>query len=302
MSLRSPATHAALAPLALALTLVPALTDSQKPRPKPTPSFEEMRRLRVVYTLPGADAAIVRKDVVYKTVGETPLHADVYTPPTLGKDDRRPAVIFVHGGPVPTPGIKEWGVFVSYGQLAAASGFVGVTFHHRFFGPGMLPQADEDVADLVEYVRTNASELGVDKSRIAVWAFSGGGPLLARWLGEPPLHLRALVAYYAFLDVPPPPPGAADPLPAEARARLSPLRRAAAPTRPIPLLVARAGLDHPALNKSVDAFTAAALEHNLPLELLNHPEGRHGFDILDNDARSKEILAHTFAFLKTHLE
>lgn len=38
-----------------------------------------------------------------------------------------------------------------------------------------------------------------------------------------------------------------------------------------------------------------------PLELLNHPKGRHAFDILDDDDRSREIIARTFDFLKTHL-
>ena len=35
---------------------------------------------------------------------------------------------------------------------------------------------------------------------------------------------------------------------------------------------------------------------------LNHPAGRHGFDILDDDARSREIVARTFDFLKAHLD
>jgi acetyl esterase/lipase len=302
MSLKTPATHAALVPLALALTLVPALTDTQKPKPKPMPTFEEMARLRVVYTLPGMDAAAVRRNLVYKTAGEVPLHADVYAPAALGKEERRPAVVFVHGGPIPAgAGIKDAGVFTSYGQLAAAAGFVGVTFNHRFNSPAQTAVADEDVADLVAYVRKNASDLGVDRDRIALWAFSGGGPFLARWLGEPPLYLRALVAYYAFMDAPPAAPGQADARSAEARARHSPLARAAVTTRPVPILVARAGHDHPLLNKTVDAFVAAALAHNLPLELLNHPEGRHAFDILDDDARSREIVARTFTFLKTHL-
>ena len=43
------------------------------------------------------------------------------------------------------------------------------------------------------------------------------------------------------------------------------------------------------------------LQGGAPLELLNHPQGRHGFDILDDFARSREIIARTFDFLKTHL-
>jgi hypothetical protein len=58
---------------------------------------------------------------------------------------------------------------------------------------------------------------------------------------------------------------------------------------------------HPFLNGTIDRFIAAALAHNAPLEALNHPEGRHGFDILDDDPRSREIAARTIEFLGTHL-
>lgn len=303
--LRGPFVHAALAPLALAVTLVPALTDKARKMPRPMPPFEEMVRLPVVYTLPGMDTARVQKNLVYKTAGEAatpPLHMDVYAPSDLDKDAPRPAVIFVHGGPVP-PGLgaKEMGMFLSYGRLAAAAGFVGITFNHRFHSPALAPEADKDVADLVAHVRKNAGDLGVDRDRIALWAFSGGGPFLARWLGDPPGYLRALVSYYAVLDIREPPPGQPDKLSSDVRARLSPVSRLALSTRPVPLLIARAGQDNPFLNGTVDAFVAEALKQNAPFELLNHPDGRHGFDILDDDARSREIITRTLAFLKTNL-
>jgi acetyl esterase/lipase len=307
--LRGPFVHAALAPLALAVTLVPALTDKARKMPKPMPPFEEMMKMRVVYALPGMQAAAVQKNVVYKEAPKSlapeeppvPLQLDVYAPAGTDKGERRPAVIFVHGGPVPGLGIKEWGIYTSYGQLAAASDMVGITFHHRFFSAEMAPEADKDVADLVAYVRKNAGDLGVDKDRIAIWFFSGGGPFLSRWLAEPPPYLRALVAYYAVLDIREPMAPGPDKLGRDARLRLSPVARLAEATRPVPLLIARAGQDDPRLNAALDAFVAEALKQNAPFEVLNHPDGRHGFDILDDDARSKEILARTWAFLKANL-
>jgi dienelactone hydrolase len=302
--LRGPVVHAALAPLALAVTLVPALTDKARKMPKPMPPFEEMTRLRVVYTLPGMDTASVQRNVPYKMVGEppAPLGMDVYTPLAMDKAERRPAVIFVHGGPVPLgPSVKDWSVFVSWGQLAAASGFVGITFNHRFNSAQLAPEADKDVADLVAYVRKNAADLGVDRDRMAIWAFSGGGLFLARWVGEPPLFVRALVSYYAVLDIREPPSGQPDKLSSEVRAQLSAVARLATATRPVPLLIARAGQDNPFINGTVDAFVAEALKQNLPFELLNHPDGRHAFDILDDDTRSREIVARTLAFLKSNL-
>jgi acetyl esterase/lipase len=302
--LRGPFVHAALAPLALAITLVPALTDKARKMPKPMPPFDELVRLPVVYALPGMDAALARKNLAYKTAGEpaAPLQMDVYAPSGPDRGEPRPAVIFVHGGPVPAGlSTKEMEQYRSYGRLAAAAGFIGVTFNHRFHSPAMAPEADQDVADLVAHVRKNAGDLGVDRDRIALWAFSGGGPFLARWLAEPPDYLRALVSYYAVLDIREAPPGRPDKLSGDVRARLSPVARLPLSTRPVPMLIARAGQDDPFLNGTVDAFVAEALRQNAPLELLNHPEGRHGFDILDDDARSREIIARTLAFLKTNL-
>ena len=67
-----------------------------------------------------------------------------------------------------------------------------------------------------------------------------------------------------------------------------------------PLLVARAGLDQPWLNATVDAFVARALAANATLDVLNHPTGRHAFDVLDDDDRSREILARTLDFVRAH--
>jgi len=37
------------------------------------------------------------------------------------------------------------------------------------------------------------------------------------------------------------------------------------------------------------------------IQLLNHAQGRHGFDIIDNNERSREIIRATIEFLKAHL-
>src|SRR6185436_12005191 len=103
----------------------------------------------------------------YKRAGNSDLLMDVYSPKTPQK--LLPAVLFVHGGRVPpnlltTP--KDWAVYVSFGELVAASGFVGVTFNHRFYTWESLSDAQSDVMDLIAYVRSNADSLGVDKDRI----------------------------------------------------------------------------------------------------------------------------------------
>jgi acetyl esterase/lipase len=293
---------AALASLAAAAR-AQAQERSVPPQEKPMPPFEEMLKMRVVHALPGMERA-ARRSVVYSGPHDPPLHADVYAPPDLAPGSRLPVVVFVHGGPVlPTMSPKDWGVFVSYGQLAAASGFLGVSFNHRFYAGERIAEAGADVSALVAYVRAHAAELGADPERIALWVFSGGGPFLSIGLrADAPAYYRCLVSYYAVLDIQTPAhPSAPDALGPERRRQWSPLHHLASGARIPPLLVARAGQDNPALNATVDAFVQQALARNAPLELLNHPAGRHAFDMLDDDPRSREIVRRTLEFLKEHL-
>src|SRR5262245_56296932 len=229
--------------LALALAALAALQGGQTVEKK-NPSFEEMVRMRIVLSVPGMDQVSVRRNIVYKTGDGEPLHMDVYSP--AGPPRPHPAVILVHGGPLPKLGAKNMGVFVSYGELLAASGFVAVTFDHRFLEPARLADAASDVKDAVAHVRGDAATLGVDPQLVAVWAFSGGGPFLTAPLKERPAWLRAVVAFYAVLDLQVPPPGVDSGIGPELRAEFSTVLGLGEDARSAPpVLVARAGLDDP---------------------------------------------------------
>ena len=256
----------------------------------------------LVYQVPGMEQAQVRRGLVYRRDGDAALEMDIYAPPALAAGARLPAVFFIHGGPLPAPMRplpREWGVYMGHGRLAAASGFVGVTFNHRYHAIADLPQADADITAAIAYVRDQAAEFAVDPDRIALWAFSGGGFLLSRALREQPPAVRALVAYYARLDLRQAPPEQLAALPPGLVDSFSlPVALAAGGEPRLPLLLARAGIDQ---NAGLDAFVAAALERNAPLDLLNHARGRHAFDVLDDDPRTREILARTILFLQARL-
>jgi acetyl esterase/lipase len=267
---------------------------------KPTPSFEEVVRARIVLRVPGTDRVRVDRNRPYKTVAGDALLADVYRPADTAAPC--PAVVLVHGGPVPAGSSpKNMGCFISWGETLAASGLAAVTFNHRFYSGAQILEAARDVEDVLAWVRSEGASLGIDPTRLALWAFSGGGPFLGLALREGAPDLRALVAYYAVLDLREWPADSAAPLSDGDRLALSPAHHVEC-ERPVPpVLVARAGLDLPSLNATIDRFIAAALARNAPLEAINHPEGRHGFDFLDDDPRSREIAARTIEFLRTRL-
>ncbi len=295
--------------IAVAILLSAALWQETKAQDKPQQpqrkTFAEIVNLPVVYTVPGMNEVRVKRDVVYKTAAGAELKMDVYLPPNLPKGEKRGAVFFIHGGTPLENRPKDWGVFGSWGKLIGASGMVGVVFTHRMgFPKPEMVLAESDLTDAINYVRSNADALNVDKDRIALVAFSAGGPLLSVPMRETPPFIRGLVAFYSFLDIQQSEMhrrGVGD---AEILKKYSPLFYLAPnAARLPPILIARAGLDQiPGLNTAADRFITEALSKNAPIEVMNHPAGIHGFDNQTNDARSKEIIRRTLDFLRENLE
>jgi acetyl esterase/lipase len=257
--------------------------------------------VRIVYRVGGC-AFTTQRDIVYRG-GGLDLLMDVYTPADLQHGNLLAAVLFVHGGPVPaeTQPPKDWPFFQSYGELVAASGLIGVTFNHRFHHPLQFPDSKADVLAAIEYVRAHAAEFRIDAERIGLWIFSGGGPHISWLLRDRPSYIRCLIAFYALLDLRhlAPPNADAETLAGINEASAAMYVRDGA--KDVPMFVARAGLDAEMVNRGIDLFVAEALSANAFLDLANHSNGRHGFDFLDDDDRSRSIIAAALAFAERHL-
>ena len=102
----------------------------------PMPSPPDITKMRIVYRVPGMDRVRVERNRVYRDFAGARLEMDVYSPPEATRGAPLPVVILIHGGPVP-PGAsaKNMGVFLSYGELLAASGLKAVTFSHGLSRP-----------------------------------------------------------------------------------------------------------------------------------------------------------------------
>lgn len=252
----------------------------------------------VVLSLPGMEAARVRKDLPF---GSGNLAADLYAPAADGP--ARPAVIFISGDAPPEymEHLKESPQYVSWGQLAAASGLMGVTFDHSStLGLREAPKVANEIDALRAFVRERGPGLGIDPHRVAIWICSGGPPFGLRSIlrdGDP--DVRCIAVYYGRMDLrllrAQVPPEVPDSFLDEFSAATH--LRAGAP----PLLLARAGRDQPEINELMDGFLRRALELNLEVTAHNHPTGQHAFDVRDDDARSREIIAATLAFFVHHL-
>jgi dienelactone hydrolase len=214
---------------------------------------------------------------------------DLYVPDAEGP---RPAVVFVHGGPVPAdarPAPRDWPTLVGHARLAAAEGMVGVTVGHRLHGVADYERAAADVTAAVDLVRADPR---VDADRIALWFFSGSGLLTADWLTRPPAWLRCLAASYPILA----------PLPnwGLTGSRFHPAR-AVAHAGGLPVVLLRAGRETPEIAVTVEAFVAAAGDCGARLELVDVPNGHHGFETLDAPEEVRPALRHAMRSVVTHL-
>ena len=134
-----------------------------------------------------------------------------------------------------------------------------------------------------------------------MWTCSGGGPLIAPFLRQPLDYLKCLISYYAILDIQQV-DYLRDALAPEQAKFFSAVSAATDSNTQLPLFIARAGLDHPTLNQTIDSFASRALAQNWPIEIYNHPQGHHGFDVADDNERSRYIIARSLDFARRYLE
>lgn len=150
-------------------------------------------------------------------------------------------------------------------------------------------------------VERDAPALGIDATRICVWSGSAGVPFgIIAALDHP--NVRCQVAFYGPMDLrtddtrKPPEAPDADLI------EFSPITHLEQRSRGIqPLFIAKAGLDRPGINESIDTFVARAAELGAPVRVETHPDGRHAFDVLDDDDRSREIINESVVFMRAHL-
>jgi acetyl esterase/lipase len=262
---------------------------------------EHVSQKVVLYTIPGMERVKVRRDVEYPASDGRPLAFDIYRPHGAKEGEPTPAVVFVAG--FPDPGFeakvgrkfKEMGAYVSWARLTAASGLSAITYTNR--------DPAKDVRALLEHVRRNAADLGVDEKRIGLWAASGNGPLaLSLLMGESAARVKCAAFLYAYtLDL----EGAS--AVADAAAAWGFVNPCAGNTvadlpRDTPLLVIRAGRDEmPRLNDTTDRFLLGALGRNLPVTFVNYPEAPHAFELTLDTETTRETVRRTLAFLRFHL-
>ena len=191
---------------------------------------------------------------------------EVYLPPS---NALRPVVLFVHG-PIPTAGVRppSWPLYVGYCELVAARGFAAATLDLDYVdfadAAGVVPQLEQQIDDV-------RSLPEIDAARVALWAFSGGGLLVGPSLEGAPEWLRCVALSYPVLHPPTP--------------------------VPTPIVLTRVGRERPEIQQTVERFLASVT----PDVLIDVPNGRHAFDVLDDSDESRDAIKQALDAVTRHL-
>jgi predicted esterase len=123
----------------------------------------------------------VKRDLAY---GADPLQKlDMFS---SGQGAGKTVLIFVHGGQF-TRGDKHTNTF-PYDNImtwAVHNGMVAAEINYRLAPKSRFPDANDDVAAAVKYVRDHARDYGGDPGKIFVWGHSAGASLVGIMVSHP---------------------------------------------------------------------------------------------------------------------
>ncbi|HEY7497396.1 MAG TPA: hypothetical protein VH740_02725 [Vicinamibacterales bacterium] len=224
-------------------------------------SIASAQELRFYYPAPPAGSIEALMDRAYGTPANE-LRMDVFRPANAARP--LPALIFFNmatGAQRANPFYKTWA------EIAASKNLVAILPDLRSEG------FEQDFEALVAHLTTNAAALGIDRERVAVYAGSGNVSRALPIVQNPKqTAIKAAVMYY----------GAAP---------ITTFRR------DLPLLVVRAGLDRPPLNRALADLVALAIGQNAPLTFVNYSGGHHAFEIFNDEEATREVIDRTIDFV-----
>lgn len=244
---------------------------------------------KVVYELPNMDEVKIKQNIIYSNSEPDASNFDLYLPNQ--SDHPFPVVIFIFGfsNAMFGKGLKQMEQYKCWAKLMAMNGIGAITYTYA--------NPEEDLQKLINYLLVNAESLGIDKTKMAIWACSGNVPLGLSVLLKNEIKCAAFLYGYMI-----------DSDNSNYTTMASSQFGFVKPSMPsianikTPMFVVRSGKDQmPNINATQDYFILKALEYNLPIKLINYPSGEHAFDLYNNTLISREIIKDVIEFYLLHL-
>ncbi|WP_427893301.1 alpha/beta hydrolase [Kribbella sp. GL6] len=201
-----------------------------------------------------------------------------------------PAVLLIHGVPYAAqdrPQPSAWHIYRGYAAQLAGLGCVAVTVDHS---PDGLPDEHRSLAAISKAIDAVRAHPQVDSDRIALWYFSGGAPLSAGFLQTPAAWLRCVALTYPVL-------GDSELVTIRGVPPVEAVRGA----RGLPMVLTLVGNELPDVALTQPPFVDAARAAGVELRVIDVPNGRHGFDVLDHTDESRRAVGDALAAVTEYL-
>ena len=145
-----------------------------------------------------AEKLVTPQGVTFPSTEGLEIHGQLFLPKTLKPGEKRPAIIFFHGGPMRQM-LLGWHYMYYYSncyamnQYLASRGYIVLAINYRSgigYGrafrqaPGRAGRGASEYQDVVAAGRYLQSREDVDRKRIGLWGGSYGGFLTAMGLGR----------------------------------------------------------------------------------------------------------------------
>lgn len=124
------------------------------------------------------DTQVAQRQETYKTIGDVSLKVDIFEPKQKDPAKKYPAVVFFFGGGWNGGSPSQ---FYPHCEYLAGRGMITMAADYRVNGRNKTTPAEcvMDGKSAIRWIRTNATRLGVDPTRIAAGGGSAGGHVAA---------------------------------------------------------------------------------------------------------------------------
>ncbi len=144
------------------------------------------------------DAHVAPQNIITKAEDGLEIHNQLFLPRDIEPGEKRPAIIFVHGGPVRQMLLGYhymhfYHIAYAVNQWLASQGYVVMSVNYRLgigygksfrMAPNGGARGNAEYQDVVAGARYLQSRADVDPKRVAIWGLSYGGLLTAQALAR----------------------------------------------------------------------------------------------------------------------
>ena len=265
--------------------------------------YSQSEEPRVLLQVEGIDIAQIKRDLPFKSQGDSSLVMDIYYPESFDFNSSIPAVLIVFGysqnaqKKLTGKYFMNWQWYTSWSRLFTTINIAAIVYE--------TTSPVEDLSSIQQYLQSNAADLSIDADRIALFSVSGNsGVAMDALLKAENTQQRCGVFLYPYILT-------NESGYAEEANEIANQYGFSLPTLPEnvtwsdskSIFLVQAGNDQiKGIKETTGEFIAKAHSVNLPLTFINYQQGIHGFDVFQDTPETKEILEDILAFLSRNLK